>query len=114
MPTLADKINTVRRRAGTTVDFLGQTGAFGLAGGVVGNHVDKDLGHKITQIQGVYDNFGPEAVTTLLATRAAQSAMRKLPGKARLALRTGARSVSKASPLIRGVLTLAESIIKRI
>lgn len=112
--TLADRINAVKDRAGTTINTLGQTGAFGLVGGVLSNHVSKDLGRKVTEIQSVYDTFGPEATTSLLATRAAQSALKRLPGQARLALRRGAGAVSKASPLIRGVLSLAETIVKRV
>jgi len=112
--SLAERVNSVRRKAGDTVDFLGQSGAFGLAGGVVTNHVNKELGRKITEVQAVYDTFGPEATTTLLATRAARTAFKKLPGRAKVMLRSGARSVASASPLIRGVLSLAETLARRV
>lgn len=112
--TLADRINRLRRQAGDTVDVLGQSGAFGVAGGLVAKHVDPGLGRKVTEVQAVYDTFGPEATTTLLATRAARAAMKRLPGKAQSLLRSGARTVSSASPLIRGVLSLAETVAKRL
>lgn len=112
--TLADRVNTVRKHVGTAVDTLGESGAFGVAGSAVGRHVNKDLGRKITEIQSVYDTFGPDATKTLLATRAARSALKQLPSNARVLLSRGASAVTRAAPLVRGVLSIAETVARRL
>ena len=108
MTGIADKIKQIRDRAGDAVNALGQTGAFGLAGSAIGHLADRQMGRKITELQTVYDTYGSDATAHLLASKALQSTLKRLPGPARIALRSGAAKMHQASPLIRGVLRLAD------
>lgn len=110
--TVAERINTIRRRAGKTVSTLGDAGAFGIAGSAATHLIDPALGSKITEIQKVYDTFGGEATTNLLASQAAITALKRLPPRAKDLVRSGARGVLKASPLVHGVVNLARTVAR--
>lgn len=95
------------------VDHVGRAGGFGLAGFVV-SHKSPSLGRQMAQIQGVYDVFGREATTGLMASHAAASAIKRLPKHLRVSIKTTAKSVVKSKPLLSKVLRIAESVARHI
>lgn len=110
--TIVDRMRTIRRRAGSAVDRLGEVGAFGLVGSVLQNVAHGETGRKIQQIQQVYDTFGPDTTTNLLADRAVSSVIKRLPDKLRTPLARGARAVTAAQPVINTVMALARTLSK--
>jgi hypothetical protein len=114
MPALgiADKIHEIKDRTGKTVETLGQAGAFGMAGSAIAHYGSPQVGRRITELQTVYDTYGPDATKHFLAATAVRSTMKRLPAAARKALNSSAGRMHQASPLIRGVLRLADVVRK--
>ncbi len=110
---LTDRLQTYGRAANAAIDGVGSIGGFGIAGSLVGS-VSPDLARKMKQIQGVYDTFGREATTGLLASHVAANAIKRLPKDLRRGIKGGARSVIKARPLLSKIIRLADSIARAV
>ena len=106
---LTDRLQSYGRGINSTIDTVGRIGGFALAGSLVGRN-SPDLSQKMHQIQSVYDTFGREATTGLMASHAAASAVKKLPGSLRGNMGGAARSVVKAKPLLAKIVRIADTI----
>lgn len=110
---VTDRLKSFGRAVTQGVGAVGAIGGFGIAANVVRSS-SPDLGRKMQQIQQVYDTFGPESTTSLLASQAAVTAVKKLPDKLRGQVSTAAGSLVKARPLVGRVLQLADALSRAV
>lgn len=113
LQNIKERLDGFGRAVTNSVGTVGAVGGFGLAANLVRSS-SPDLGRKMQQIQQVYDTFGPESTTSLLASQAAVSAVKKMPDKLRAQVTGTANSLVNARPLISKILRLADTLARAV
>lgn len=108
---IKDRLEGFGRAVTQGVGAVGSIGGFGIAANVVRSSAP-DLGRKMQQIQQVYDTFGPESTTSLLASQAAVTAVKKLPKELKGQVHSAAGAIANARPLVAKVLRLADALAR--